>query len=132
MIASKKTQMDRVGSAEFAPRFARTPWVVGLVAILPYAVLIPSAQASVCSEAIAQLHNSARQLTHNNPADRPSAPQSIAAQLGHQPTPFTVHNAERTAESNFVAILARAEALDAEGKHMKCMEAVNDARRMLE
>lgn len=26
MIASKKTQMDRVGSAEFAPRFARTPW----------------------------------------------------------------------------------------------------------
>jgi hypothetical protein len=132
MIASKKTQMDRVGSAEFAPRFAPTPWFVGLFAILLYAVFIPAAQASVCSETIVQLHNSARLLTDNNPAEGPSAPQSIAAQLRHQPTPFTVHNAERTAESNFAAILARAEALDAAGKHMKCMQAVSDAQRMLE
>jgi hypothetical protein len=43
-----------------------------------------------------------------------------------------VHNAERTAESNFADILARAEALDTAGKHMECMQAVSDAQRMLE
>jgi hypothetical protein len=135
MIGSKKIQMNGIVNADVAAkalRFAVGPWVGRVIAIMFCGVLIPSAQASVCSDAIAQLHISARRLAHNNPVDGPSAPQSIAAQLGHQPTPLTVHDAERTAKSDFAAILARAEALDAEGKQAKCMEAVINARHLLD
>jgi len=67
-----------------------------------------------------------------NPATGPTAPQSVGAQLGHQPTPASVRQAEQQAQSSFEATLARARALDGEGRHAECMQIVADTMRMLE
>ena len=102
-----------------------------LVALLLFAVpFVAPAQASPCGESVAQLRAEARQSA-GNPAVGPSAPQSIGAQLGHQPTPSSVLRAEQSAQSSFAVLLAHAEALDAEGRHAECMQAVASARRVL-
>src|SRR5262245_57629446 len=85
------------------------------------------AQAGACSEEIAQL----RQAAASSGA-APTAPQSVGAQLRRQPTPSSVEHAEQAAQSNFADLLSRAEGLDAEGKHAECMQAVTNAKRMLE
>jgi hypothetical protein len=85
------------------------------------------AQAASCSDEITQLRRAA--IT---PGAGPTAPQSVDAQLRRQPTPESVQRAEQAAQSSFAALLARAEALAAEGKHAECMEAVTNAKRMLE
>jgi hypothetical protein len=85
------------------------------------------AQAGSCSDEIAQLRRAAA-----SSGAAPTAPQSVGAQLGRQPTPGSVQQAEQAAQSSFAALLARADALDAEGKHAECMQAVITAKRMLE
>jgi hypothetical protein len=85
------------------------------------------AQAGPCSDEIAQLRRAA-----GSSSGRVTAPQSVGAQLGHQPTPGSVQQAQHAAQSSFTALLARAEVLAAEGEHAECMEAVATAKRMLE
>jgi hypothetical protein len=89
------------------------------------------ARAGACRDEIEQLRSAARRVA-NNPDAGPTAPQSVGAQLGHQPTPESVRQAEKRAQSRFVAILARARTLDARGRHAQCMRAVAGARRTLE
>jgi hypothetical protein len=104
------------------------------VAFMVFAVLgaTPSlAHASGCRDEIAQLQSAARRAA-TNPDTGPTARQSVGAQLGHQPTPESVMQAEKQAQSRFAAILARAQALDARGRHAQCKRAVADARQMLE
>jgi hypothetical protein len=91
---------------------------------------IAAAHAGPCSDEIASLQTAARQLVHN-PAAGPSAPQSIGAQLGRQPTPESVRRAQGEAQSRLAAALARAGALDAEGKQAQCMQAATEAKRLL-
>jgi hypothetical protein len=88
------------------------------------------AHAGPCSDEIAQLQEAARQAA-TNPAAGPTAPQSVEAQRGRQPTPESVKRAQDTAQSRFAAALSRAEALDAEGRPAECMQAIADAKRML-
>jgi hypothetical protein len=94
-------------------------------------VTISSAHAGPCAEDIAQVREAARRSA-TNPAAGPSAAQSVGAQLGRQPTPESVKRGEEDAQSRFAAILARADALDAEGRYADCMQAVSDAKRVLE
>jgi hypothetical protein len=104
------------------------------VVFVVFAVLgaTPSlAQAVACRDEIAQLQSAARRVA-TTPDAGPTAPQSVGAQLGHQPTPKSVKQAEKQAESRFAAILARARTLDARGRHAQCMRTVAHARRMLE
>jgi hypothetical protein len=54
---------------------------------------VTSAYAGPCGDEIAQLEKAVRQ-SESNPAVRPTAPQSIGAQLRHQPTPESVRRAE--------------------------------------
>jgi hypothetical protein len=56
--------------------------------------------------------------------------QSIGAQLGHQPTPSSVKRADRRAQTNFAAALARAKRLDARGNRSGCRRALAQARRL--
>jgi hypothetical protein len=92
---------------------------------------VASAHASPCGDEIARLERANRQA-ESNPDTGPTGPQSIGAQLGHQPTPETVRRAEAASESSFAAILNRAKAFDAQGKSAKCMEAVAAAKLKLE
>jgi hypothetical protein len=60
-----------------------------LIACATLGLSIASAHAGPCSDAIAQVQAAANQST-GNPAAGPTAPQSIGAQLGRQPTPESV------------------------------------------
>jgi hypothetical protein len=60
-----------------------------------------AAHSGICTAQIAQLEEQIR-------GSGPTAPQSIEAQLHHQPTPCTVQNAESKAIANADAALQRA------------------------
>lgn len=90
---------------------------------------VACADAGPCSDAIAQFEQAVRQDA-NNPNAGPLAPQSIGAQLGHQPTPGSVKRAEKRAQGTFEAALARAKRLDAQGNRAGCTKALARARQM--
>ena len=90
---------------------------------------VVSAHAGPCSTKIRQFEKVVRQSAVNANAG-PTAPQSIGAQLGHQPTRASVKRAERRAQAAFDAALARAKKLDARGNRAGCMRALADAKRM--
>jgi hypothetical protein len=58
----------------------------------------------------------------------PTAPQSIEAQLHHQPTPETVRNAEREANADAAAALQRARQADTDDNPAACVKALNEAK----
>jgi len=66
-----------------------------------------------------------------SPVAKPALPQSIDAQLHHQPTPDSVRRGEENAQSRFAAILARAKILNADGKTSECFRSVAEAKRVL-
>jgi hypothetical protein len=68
----------------------------------------------------------------NNLALGPTGQQSVGAQLGYQPTPDSVREAEQASKHGVVAILNRAKAFDAEGKTKECMELVSTAKLRLQ
>jgi hypothetical protein len=99
-----------------------------IVAGIVVSVGAPSADAGPCTIAIAQFEQAVRGSA-NNPNAGPLAPQSIGAQLGHQPTPGSVKRAQQRAQAAFKAALARAKRLDARG-NAACAKALADAEQM--
>jgi hypothetical protein len=87
--------------------------------------------AGPCSPEIMQLQTTAQQSGATSVAG-PTAPESTAAKLGHQPTPASVRQAEETADTRFAAVLNQAKRFDAAGDQEGCMQAVQTARRMYE
>jgi hypothetical protein len=75
---------------------------------------VASAQAGPCSTDIAQFERAVRQSA-GNPNAGPIAPQSVGAQLGHEPTPASIRRAQARARADFRAALGRAKRLDARG-----------------
>jgi hypothetical protein len=89
--------------------------------------------AGPCTTQIAQLEQQIRQAQAVAPpggAGEPSAPQSVGAQLHHQPTPSSVHHAERQANADGDAALARARDADAAGDAAGCAKALGQARAL--
>jgi hypothetical protein len=87
------------------------------------------AQAGPCSTDIAQFEAAVRQSA-TNPNAGLAAPQSVGAQLGHQPTVASMKQAEERLKSKFSANLARAKRLDAQGDRLGCQRALTAAKRM--
>jgi hypothetical protein len=104
---------------------------VALVIFIALGLSATSALAGPCSDEIAQLEKAIRQ-SENNPAAVATAPQSIGAQLGRQPTPESVRRAEAGSTSGLDAILNRAKAFDAEGKTKECMDLVATVKLRLQ
>lgn len=92
---------------------------------------ISSANAAPCAHAIAKVQMEAR-ASLANPDTGPTAPQSIAAQLGHEPMPESLEQGQEEAHSRFIAALNRAKTLNAEGRRAKCLQAITYAKRLLE
>ena len=92
---------------------------------------IAAADAGACAQDIAQLQQILRQQEISRPDGFGTAPQSIDAQLEHQPTPQSVERAKKSAQASISAALNHAETLDAEGKATECQSAVATARLML-
>jgi hypothetical protein len=86
--------------------------------LLAPAVIFPvAAHASPCSERIAVL-----ETAENDLKTALHAPQSVAAQLHHQPTPEAVADAESRAKiEKLDGVLAAARKLDAQGKEAECL-----------
>ena len=90
---------------------------------------ITAAQAGPCSEDIAQFEAAMRQSV-GNPNAGLTAPQSVGAQLGHEPTPDSLKRAQERLQAKFSATMARAKRLDARGDRTGCSRALSAAKRM--
>src|ERR1700730_13952657 len=88
-----------------------------------------AAQAGPCSEDIAQFEAAMRQSA-GNPNAGLTAPQSVGAQLGHEPTPDSLKRAQERLQAKFSAAMARAKRLDARGDRTGCSRALSAAKRM--
>jgi len=89
------------------------------------------ANAASCSSQIAQFEDIVRH-SENSQASGPTAPQSIDAQLGHQPTVRSVMRADRQAQTEFEADLARAKDFAARGEDDECMQALGVAKLLFD
>ena len=87
------------------------------------------AHAGPCSEAFAQFDTAIRQSA-GNPYAGLTAPQSVGAQLEHQPTPQSVKRAQLHLRAKFSAAMARAKLLDSKGDRAGCSRALSSAKRM--
>jgi hypothetical protein len=87
------------------------------------------AHAGPCTSQIAQFEQAVRQSA-GNPNAGPMAPQSVGAQLGQQPTPGSVKQADARAQAAFNATMARAKRLDARGNRAGCTRALVAAKQM--
>ena len=103
------------------------PSTMAFVVSIAFGLGVTSAAASPCSDEIAKLEQAIQQ-DGNNPAAVPTGRQSVGAQLGHQPTPDSVRQAELASKEGIAAILNRAKAFEAEGKTAECMQAVAAAK----
>jgi hypothetical protein len=92
---------------------------------------VGAAEAGPCAKEIAQFEKAVRQSA-KNPDAGPTARQTIGAQLGRQPTRSSVKQAEATAQSTFEKALARAKALDVQGKRAGCMQALAEAKSLFD
>jgi hypothetical protein len=90
-----------------------------------------AALASPCTQQLAQFETAIQRSTANSDTG-PTAPETTAARLGHQPTIASVKRAEAAAETRFTALLARAHALETAGDRAGCTRALTDAERNYE
>jgi len=86
-----------------------------------------NAQAGPCTPRIAEIERFV-QSSAPGPDSGPSAPQSVGAQLHHQPTPGSVEGAEHRARADGLAALDRARQADAAGDAAACAKAIEEAK----
>jgi hypothetical protein len=88
-----------------------------------------TAQAGPCTAEINQLESQIH-LSASEPAVGPTAPQTVDAQLHHQPTPGAVQHGEAKANADGDAALERARKADTQGDTSACNEALRQARNL--
>lgn len=99
------------------------------------AVIVGAApsKAGPCTAEISQVEQQIRKAqaaSRPGGAGEPTAPQSIGAQLHHQPTPQAVESAESKARADAEAALDRARKADADGNVSACAKALKEARQL--
>jgi hypothetical protein len=104
--------------------------LTAVLTVCAVAFLDPTfAQAGPCTADIAQFEAAIRQSA-GNPNAGLTAPQSVGAQLEHQPTPESIKHTNQCLQTQFAATMARAKRLDAQGDRAGCSDGLNAARRM--
>jgi hypothetical protein len=103
----------------------------GLLVAATTAALLCGSGAAHSGPCTSQIEELERQIGHASPSAKsgPTAPQSIEAQLHHQPTPETVRNAERKANADAAAALQRARQADTDDNPAVCAKALDEAKR---
>jgi|EndMetStandDraft_8_1072994.scaffolds.fasta_scaffold46696_4 hypothetical protein len=89
------------------------------------------ALAGPCGDAVTQFEQKVR-VESKKPSAGPTARQTTGAQLGHQPTPQSIKEAEERAQTAFAAVLVRARAADASGDQAACQKALSEAKDMFD
>jgi hypothetical protein len=87
------------------------------------------AQAGPCAPDISQFEATIYQSA-GDPFAGLTARQSVNAQLGRQPTPESLHQANERLKSQFSAAMARAKRYDAQGNRSGCTRALKAAKKM--
>jgi hypothetical protein len=103
---------------------------LGIVAIA-LTLSIATASAGPCAGELAEFQNALPRDKNGNPTFVGTAPQSIGAQLEHQPTRASVERAKKEAQTQILTALAQAEALDSGGKRSECMDAIARVKLLL-
>jgi hypothetical protein len=88
-----------------------------------------AAYSGPCTTQIAALEQEINS-TPPGPETGPSAPQTIGAQLHHQPTPGSVEHGEYVANKDGDIALERARKADSRGDAKGCSDALNEARHL--
>jgi hypothetical protein len=87
------------------------------------------AQAGPCTADISRFEATVHQ-SMGDPFAGLTAPQSVDAQLGHQPTLQSIHRADQRLKSRFSEAMARAKWYDAQGNRSACTRALNTAKKI--
>jgi hypothetical protein len=93
------------------------------------ALAATNALAGPCTSDIAQFEAAIRN-SQGNPFAGLTAPQSIGADLNHQPTAASVAQAQQRLKKTFAATMARAKRYDAQGNRPGCTRELNAAKQM--
>jgi hypothetical protein len=104
---------------------------IALVAVTATAGAAP-AWAGPCAAEIAGIKQTLSRRERRQPDGFGAAPQSIAAQLEHQPTPASVARARKSARAAILDEVAKAESSDARGEQSACRDHIGRARLMLD
>ena len=107
--------------------------VYGALGIITLAstLCIATASAGPCAGEIADLLSSLSRDKNGDLTFIGTAPQSIGAQLEHQPTRESVEHAKKQAQAQILMVVTQAEALDSEGKKSECRSALAKAKLLL-
>lgn len=103
---------------------------LGIIAIAS-TLRIATASAGPCAGEIADFRSSLSRDKNGEPTFIGTAPQSIGAQLEHQPTRKSVEHAKKQAQAQILMVVTQAEALDLEGKKSECRNALAKAKLLL-
>lgn len=103
--------------------------LVGLIAGALVLAGANAAQSGPCAEQIAQLERQVANIAPG-PQSGPTGPQGVGAQLHRQPTPGSLAQAERVANTDADDALARAKKADAEGNAAECNASVRRAQEL--
>ncbi len=87
---------------------------------------VTSAEAGPCAAQIKAVESQVRRAM--GPATGPTGPQTVGAQLHHQPTPSSVQSAAAKAQADAKAALDRARKADAAGDAKACAKALDEAK----
>ena len=100
-----------------------------LLAGVAFLGAVTAAHAGPCTTQIAEVERYI-QRSSSSAVSGPTAPQSIGAQLHHQPTPGAVQSAESKARADAEAALDRARKADAAGDAAACTKALDEAKML--
>ena len=87
--------------------------------------------AGPCAGEIADFRSSLSRDKNGEPTFVGTAPQSIGAQLEHQPTRKSVEHAKKQAQAQILMVVTQAEALNSERKQSECRSALAKAKLLL-
>ena len=90
---------------------------------------VGTAHSGPCTTQIAALEQQIN-TTPPGPESGPTAPQTLGAQLHHQPTPGSVEHGEYVANKDGDIALERARKADVRGDAKACNDALNEARHL--
>ena len=102
----------------------------GSTGIVAIALMLNSATASAgpCAAEVIEFQDTLPRDKNGEFTFAGAAPQSIDAQLEHQPTPKSVERAKKLSRDRILAVLAQAKALISEGKWIECRGAMAEAK----
>jgi hypothetical protein len=133
--SSRKSRRSNAGASRPSKKLIEDTMSHSAAAALIFAVIAvfsaERASAGPCGEEVAVFRASLPQNPTEAAGDVGSAPQSVGAQLRHQPTPASIARAERSALSKVVRMLSRADAFDAAGDQRACRHALSKARLLV-